>query len=71
MTASLTFTLPDEAADHIWAVGAPVMAGAILDLDNSLRGWMKHGHKFTTPEEAIAAVREMISDAHRIASGTL
>jgi hypothetical protein len=71
MTASLTFTLPDEAADHIWAVGAPVMAGAILDLDNSLRGWMKHGHSFATPEQVIEAVRGLISEAHSIAQGTI
>jgi len=71
MTASLAFTLPDESAEHIWAVGAPVMAETIIDLDNSLRGWIKHGHSFTTPEQVIEAVRGLISEAHSIASGAL
>jgi hypothetical protein len=71
MTASLTFTLPDETVDHIWAVGAPAMAGTIIDLDNILRAWIKHGHSFTTTEQVIEAVRGLIREAHSIAEGTL
>jgi len=71
MIASLTFKLPDEYLSHAWAISAPVFAGDIIELMNALKTWEKHGHKFTTPEDVIKTVREMISEAHSIASGAL
>jgi hypothetical protein len=70
MTATLTFNLPEEYTDLSWAIGAPEMAGTIVEIMGELRSWQKHGHKFTTIDEAINAVREIISEAHRIASAT-
>jgi len=71
MTATLTFNLPEEYLCHAWAVGAPVFAADIIELMNALTTWEKHGHKFTAPEDVIKVVREMISEAHSIASGSL
>lgn len=34
----------------------------ILDLDNQLRSWIKHGNQFQTIDEALERVRKMIHE---------
>jgi len=44
------------------AVHAMDWALTAWDLDRELRNWLKHGHKFTTADEALEAVREMLRE---------
>ena len=69
MTATLTFTLPEEAREHQLAVNGALMAGAICDTLETTRSWLKHGHDFKTPEEAIAACRDLLVDVADVARG--
>jgi len=69
MTATLTFNLPVEDTEHRWAVGAPEMASAILELMSDIRGWQKHGHNFQSPEDVMEAIRQSMVDAYSIAQG--
>jgi len=63
MKAILEFNLPEDAALHKWAVASADMASEIMDLDNNLRSWIKHGHQFKDADEALRTVREFLADA--------
>jgi len=69
MKATLEYTLPDEREEHRLATVAPQLAQEIIDLDNSLRLWQKHGTNFATPAEAIDRIRAMLADAVALARG--
>jgi len=69
MTATLTYQLPEERAEHLLAIHAPQLAGAFCDLDEALRGWLKHGHTFATPDEALQACRDHLADSINLARG--
>ena len=71
MTATITFKLPEEAVEHVWAVGAPVMAATIQDALCQTRSWLKHGHQFATVEEAIQAMRMILEEVAGVAEGSL
>lgn len=71
MTATLTFDLPDEATLHQWAVSSADMAMAINDFMNQTRSWLKHGHDFTTPAQAIEACRSLMADVSQVAAGEI
>ena len=71
MTATITFSLPEEAVEHVWAVGAPLMAASIVDALCQTRSWLKHGHQFATVEEAINAVRMILEEVACVAEGSL
>lgn len=53
MTATLKFNLPEEADLFRHATNATALVGALEDLDNDLRNYVKHG----TP------LPEMVEDA--------
>jgi len=69
MKAILEFNLPEDQAEHSWAVNAFRMASVISEVMNETRSWLKHGHNFKTPDEAIEAVREMLAEVVGIAQG--
>jgi hypothetical protein len=69
MTATLTYQLPEEATAHLWAVHAPQLAGTLCDLDEALRGWLKHGHTFATPDAALQACRDHLTESMNLARG--
>lgn len=66
MTATLTFTLPEEAHEHQCAVYAARIVSEMFDLDEQLRSWLKHGHSFKTPDEALEAVRSRLCDTRAL-----
>ena len=69
MKAILQFDLPEESVDHLWATHAHLLAATITYTMETTRSWLKHGHQFKTPEEAIEAVRALLSDTVPLASG--
>ena len=71
MTATITFKLPEEAVEHVWAVSAPVMAASIVDALRQTRSWLKHGHQFATADEAIQAMRMILEEVAGVAEGSL
>lgn len=66
MTATLTFTLPEEADAHRLAVAAPELAAIVAEADQQLRTWIKHGHQFTSTYDALIAARALLLEAHPI-----
>lgn len=69
MTATLTFDLPEEKTLHQWAVSSADMAMAVNEFMNQTRSWLKHGHEFTTPDQAIEACRALLADVTQVAAG--
>ena len=69
MKATLEFNLPEDREEHRLACAAGEMAAAIQEADSNMRGWLKHGHTFTSIEEAITACRGAICDAVNLTRG--
>lgn len=69
MKVILEFDTPEEQADLLRAFMANDMARDINDLMMKTQGWLKHGHGFKTPDEAIEEIREMMHEAAQIAAG--
>lgn len=57
MTATLTFMLPEEASEHRDALDGTALRSALFDLDQQLRAWTKHGHRFKSADDALDAAR--------------
>jgi hypothetical protein len=61
MKATLEFDLPeDDCAFRLASRGmdwALVVHGLV---NGSLRSWLKYGHEFTTADEALEAVRDLV-----------
>jgi hypothetical protein len=62
MKATLTFELPDEREEHSDAVNGTAWKAVAWHLDNLLRGWIKYGHEFKTPDDALQAARDALND---------
>ena len=62
MKASLVFALPEEAQEHADALRGGELASAIHAFREHTRSWLKHGHEFKTPDEAIEACRKLLED---------
>lgn len=69
MKATLEFNLPEERVEHLQAVHAGEMASAISEVMNHIRGWTKHGHQFSDPEEVMSAVDMMLAEVRDVAMG--
>lgn len=65
MKATLEFNLPEEADDHLMAVRAHCFVSVIFDLDNHIRNWLKHGHKFDSADDALEKVRDLLWESLR------
>lgn len=61
MKATLTFTLPDEANEHRDALDGYQWRRCCECLRSELRNWLKYGHSFKTPDEALEAVRTQVN----------
>jgi len=57
-TAKLVFKLPEEEDAFKLAQRGFDYYSFLFDLDNELRGWLKHGHKFKKPDEVMEHIRE-------------
>jgi len=62
MKAILEFNLPDDGCPHIIAVHAMDWALMVSELDETLRRWLKYGHNFEYPEEALQALRDTLHE---------
>jgi hypothetical protein len=63
MKAALVFTLPEENQEHLDAIHGTDWRLAHDQATQQVRNWMKYGHTFKTPEEALEAVRKELVDA--------
>lgn len=61
MKATINFSLPEEAYEHLQAIHAHEAWTALSDLDYKLRGIIKHGHNYKSVEELASEIREEIS----------
>jgi hypothetical protein len=62
MKATLEFNLPEEQAEHYNAINGSTFRYCLEELDQELRNWLKHGHVFEDPTDALAAVRKVLHD---------
>lgn len=71
MKATLEFNLPEEYQEHQLASRAGELSNLVLDADEQIRSWMKHGHgtKFETVDGALSACRDLLREAVEIAIG--
>ena len=59
MKATLEFTLPEEAEEHLAATRAIDMRCAMIDFLERLRGNIKYGHSYTGADDALADTRAL------------
>jgi hypothetical protein len=66
MRAILTFHLPREEHEFQLANEAADWHSVVWEIDQKLRGYLKYGHTFQSPDEALQEIRrylyEEISD---------
>jgi hypothetical protein len=62
MKAILEFNLPEEQREFEIANQSTDMLCIIGNLEDTLRSYLKYGHKFKTPEEALEAVRARLHE---------
>lgn len=63
MKALLEFNRLEEEQEFLAAVHGRDLALVIWDLlHKDIRDWLKHGHGFSTPEEALEAIRSAINE---------
>jgi hypothetical protein len=60
MKAILEFNLPEDKREYEMANQAADMVAAIGHFEDTLRSYLKYGHDFKTPEEAIEAMRTLL-----------
>lgn len=59
MKATLEFTLPEEAEQHLAATRAMEMCSAMREFIENLRIKVKYGHKYTGADEALVDTRTL------------
>jgi len=64
MKFNLEFNMeePEDKAQYRVYMLAMDWALAVSDLDEKLRSWLKHGHPFTSPDQALEATRQTLHD---------
>ena len=62
MKAILEFELPDDKESFGAAARGTDWAFVVWDLDQQLRTWIKHGHKFDNPVHALEGAREQLNE---------
>ena len=62
MKAILEFELPDDKENFDAAVRGMDWALVVWNLDQQLRTWIKHEHKFDDPVYALEGVREQLNE---------
>ena len=59
MKATLEFTLPEEAEEHLAATRAMEMRCAMSEFLENLRGKIKYGHSYTSANDALEDTRAL------------
>lgn len=62
MKAHVEFALPEDDFEFRASLQAKEWIFTAHDLDEQLRSWLKHGHKFSDADEALEAARQMLYD---------
>lgn len=62
MKAILEFNLPEEEREYQIANQARDMLCVIGNLEDALRSYLKYGHTFKTPEEALQSIRTRLHE---------
>ena len=60
MKAKLEFNLPEDNDDYTLAIKGREFWLCLWDLDQECRNFLKHKHKFKTPDEVLEWVRDHI-----------
>jgi len=60
MRKYLVFNMPDDNNDFILANHGPDFYFILLDINNKLRSFLKHGHKFDTADDALLYMQDFI-----------
>jgi hypothetical protein len=60
MKAILEFNLPEDEVEHKRALFADVVYSQMDEARLQCRNWLKYGHDFKTPDEAIEACRALL-----------
>ena len=60
---TIEFNLPEEKDEHTLAIKGGEFWSALWELDQDLRGWLKHGHQFKTVDDALDTIREKIHES--------
>ena len=63
MKAKLEFDLPEENNEFKLAQRGSDYFGVIWDTLNFIRGCLKYGHQYKTPDEALEETRKQLSEA--------
>jgi hypothetical protein len=62
MKATLEFNLPEDQREFEIANQSKDMLCIIGNLEDALRSYLKYGHEFKTPEEALQAIRTRLHE---------
>ena len=62
MKATLEFNLPEDQREFEIANQSKDMLCIIGNLEDTLRSYLKYGHQFKTPEEALQAIRTRLHE---------
>jgi hypothetical protein len=62
MKATLEFNLPEDQREFEIANQSKDMLCIIGNLEDTLRSYLKYGHEFKTPEEALQAIRTRLHE---------
>ena len=62
MKAILEFNLPEDQREFEIANQSKDMLCIIGNLEDALRSYLKYGHEFKTPEEALEAIRTRLHE---------
>ena len=62
MKAILEFNLPEDQREFEIANQSKDMLCIIGNLEDALRSYLKYGHQFKTPEEALQAIRTRLHE---------
>lgn len=57
MQATLTFNIPEESVEHLAAMQGGDWKSVAWNMDAALRGYLKRGHNFKTPDEVLDELR--------------
>jgi len=57
MKATLEFKLPEEDREHLDAINGTKWKIVLLDFDETLRRYIKHGHSFVSVEDCLDSLR--------------
>lgn len=60
---NITFNIPEENQDLLLAQRGKDYYCVIFDTLQEIRGYLKYGHQFKTPDEALEQIRETLSEA--------